>query len=221
MTRGARWVRTAIGTVLGLKLLALAPFLAGLATGEDSQATAVGVPRFAVAIEQEGSEGRPERLSGKGPEPKQPVQIPGGEPRDMFTTGSGGVRELSEAVRRKSEEIGRREAELAQREKALAAAAEDLQKKIAHLESLAMTPAGTEEPAMAELAKIYGAMKAEEAAPLLDRLGNETVQAIFAHMKQRQISAVLPLMDRDKAVALTELLGGRRRNEERTDAGGG
>jgi hypothetical protein len=63
---------------------------------------------------------------------------------------------------------------------------------------------------MEELGKIYGAMKAEEAAPLFDRLDDSTVLRIFQHMKQRQISAVLPLMKPEKAVKLTELLGGRR-----------
>jgi hypothetical protein len=63
---------------------------------------------------------------------------------------------------------------------------------------------------MEELGKIYGAMKAEEAAPLFDRLDDSTVLRIFHHMKQRQISAVLPLMKPEKAVKLTELLGGRR-----------
>jgi hypothetical protein len=63
---------------------------------------------------------------------------------------------------------------------------------------------------MEELGKIYGAMKAEEAAPLFDRLDDVTVLRIFQHMKQRQISAVLPLMKPEKAVTLTELLGGRR-----------
>jgi hypothetical protein len=63
---------------------------------------------------------------------------------------------------------------------------------------------------MEELGKIYGAMKAEEAAPLFDRLDDATVLRIFQHMKQRQISAVLPLMKPEKAVKLTELLGGRR-----------
>ena len=62
---------------------------------------------------------------------------------------------------------------------------------------------------MEELGKIYGAMKAEEAAPLFDRLDDATVLRIFQNMKQKQISAVLPLMKPEKAVTLTELLGGR------------
>ena len=44
----------------------------------------------------------------------------------------------------------------------------------------------------------------------IDRLDDETVHAIFTNMKQKQISAILPLMNPDKAVALTKLLGGRR-----------
>jgi flagellar motility protein MotE (MotC chaperone) len=72
--------------------------------------------------------------------------------------------------------------------------------------------------AMEELGKIYGAMKAEEAAPLFDRLDDATVLRIFRHMKQRQISAVLPLMKPEKAVVLTELLGGRKPPPETTRA---
>ena len=64
------------------------------------------------------------------------------------------------------------------------------------------------ETAMEQLGGIYGAMKAEEAASLFDRLDNETVGQILRHMKQRQISAILPLMNPDKAVAITKILGG-------------
>jgi flagellar motility protein MotE (MotC chaperone) len=185
----------------------------------------------------------------KQPPATAPRILPGDPPPDgpsaAFAEQSRVLQGLLEAIQRRSAELDLREAELVQRETALDTAEENLDKKIAHLEQLAQqatpgggagspaapqgifgaaTAAAAAAPAssMDQLGRIYGAMKAEEAAPLLDRLDDETVHAIFANMKQKQISAILPLMNPDKAVALTELLGGRRstRNADEADSGG-
>lgn len=160
--------------------------------------------------------------------------LPGDPPPDgpsaEFAEERRVLHRLLDAIKRRSAELDLREAELVQRETALGVAEEDLDKKIGHLESLTARAGGEGAPAavaaprgraapaaaapmpssMDQLGRIYGAMKAEEAAPLLDRLDDETVRAIFSHMKQKQISAILPLMKPEKAVALTRLLGGRR-----------
>jgi flagellar motility protein MotE (MotC chaperone) len=49
-------------------------------------------------------------------------------------------------------------------------------------------------------------MKPEEAAPILDRLDDATATSIFACMKERQVGAILALMNKDRAVALTKAL---------------
>ncbi len=166
-----------------------------------------------------------------------PLRIPGDGPSAAFATDSQGLRTLLEAVRRRDAELAERNAELTRREGALKVAATDLDAKIRHLEALtgkvtgvAPAPAGALPPggataaatptnaSMEELGKIYGAMKAEEAAPLFDRLDSEIVYQIFRQMKQRQISAVLPLMDPEKAVALTERLSGRRATQKKAGA---
>jgi hypothetical protein len=56
--------------------------------------------------------------------------------------------------------------------------------------------------------KIYQAMKPEEAAPIFDRLDDATAMTIFGCMKEKQIGAILAVMSRDRAVALTRVLAG-------------
>jgi flagellar motility protein MotE (MotC chaperone) len=56
--------------------------------------------------------------------------------------------------------------------------------------------------------KIYQSMSPEDAAAILDRLDDATAMSIFAGMRERQIAAILALMDHDRAVALTRALAG-------------
>lgn len=56
------------------------------------------------------------------------------------------------------------------------------------------------------VAKIYESMKAEDAAPILDRMDDVSVREILLHMKERQIGAILAVMNKDKAVAVTKAL---------------
>ena len=209
-----RWIRTAIGAVVTLKLLGLAPFLATLSGGDRA------------AIAEDSVETKTEHGDGHGV-PRDAAGVSGVLPTAILDTERRGIGELLEAIHRRSAEIDAREVELSRREGAIAGAAKDLEEKIATLEALSakLAPdggAGGDSPvaSMEQLSKIYGTMKAEEAAPLLDRLENETVHAIFRGMKQRQISAILPLMDPDKAVELTELLGGRQRRGGRSSPRG-
>lgn len=224
MMRYGHWLRTGIGTVVGLKLLGVLPLLVVLLAGNDTGAIPTASPARALAAD--AGAGKHDAQAPASPARADLLRIPGDGPSATFAVESRGVQELVEALQRRSAELSKRDTELDRREAAIAVAEKGLEKRIAHLEKLTAGVvkgrpaaggfAGAGSPAvpgsaMEELGKIYGAMKAEEAAPLFDRLDTQTVYAIFKYMKQRQISAVLPLMNPDKAVELTELLGGRRR----------
>ncbi len=223
------WMRTGVAVVVGLKLVGLLPFHSVAGSGSARDAVEAAKPTADTAAPAVAPDALPvgdEQHETRG----APLRIPGDGSSAEFATENRGVRTLVEALRRRAEELETRDAELGRREEAVAGAAQDLDTKIRHLETLAAqvrpadttaavgageaaTPAATVSPSasMEELGKIYGGMKAEEAAPLFNRLDDEIVYQIFRHMKQRQISAVLPLMEPDKAVVLTEFLGGRKR----------
>lgn len=231
------WVRVAIAAVVGFKLLGFIPVVGTLTAEREGSATVVAAlaadPTTAPQRREPGkdvgvaTDGEREGSGAAGGPQVLPGDPPPDGPSAAFAEQSKVMHQLLEAIKRRSAELDLREAELVQRETALGVAEEDLDKKIAHLESLTagthgsggvgVLPApndrgGVPPPpsSMDQLGRIYGAMKAEEAAPLLDRLDNDTVRSIFSHMKQKQISEVLPLMKPEKAVALTVLLSGRR-----------
>jgi len=232
------WVRTVIGVVVGLKLLGFVPVIGTLtseARREGSPATALAADPEQTTTAPAPAEATANGTGTPGEKTSEPAGqiLPGDPPSDgpsaEFAEQSKVMHRLLDAIKRRSAELDLREAELVQRETALGAAEEDLDKKIGHLTSLTAKAGGDSAPAAAaprgrgaaaaaapipssmdQLGRIYGTMKAEEAAPLLDRLDDETVRAIFSHMKQKEISAILPLMKPEKAVALTRLLGGRR-----------
>lgn len=226
MRRYGRWLHTGIGTVVGLKLLGFLPVLVVALAGHEPRTMPTASPSPALAADAGAAAPATQEHDAGSDTVPDPVRIPGDGPSTAFTVESRGVQGLVQALRRRDAELAKREAELTRREASIAAAEKALDQKIVHLEALtAGVVTGSPAPdgsaggtspavvssAMAGLGKIYGSMKAEEAAPLFDRLDTQTVYAIFNHMKQRQISAVLPLMNPDKAVELTELLGGHRR----------
>lgn len=135
-----------------------------------------------------------------------PVSIP--KPRD-----NAEARSLLESLASRQAVLEKRERELAAREDRLEIYEKDLAEKIAYLENLQKEiaresgdMARADAEAAASLAKVYAAMKPSEAAPLLDRLDDETVLRILAHMRAKQIGELLPLLDRDKAIVLTQAL---------------
>jgi flagellar motility protein MotE (MotC chaperone) len=218
-----RWIRIGVAVVVGLKLVGLTPLLVrAVSTPPPEPRPAAGAAADAEKPATPPPGSAKDDAASKG----GAVRIPGDGPSAEFAAERRGVEQLVEAIRAREQDLAKRDAALARREAAIAAAAKDLEQKITHLEALtggagagvpaaasgatAGEAAGTPAGSMEELGKIYGAMKAEEAAPLFDRLDTATVREIFRYMKQRQISAVLPLMNPEKAVALTELLGGRR-----------
>lgn len=134
---------------------------------------------------------------------------------DSLTTRPD-VRALLEAVEKRQAELDAREREVATKEQRLAVYEKDVIAKVASLEEIekrlsARAKAATQavDAASESLAKIYGTMKPEAAAPILDRLDDPTVLTIFRRMKEKQVGEILPLMTRDRAIALTQALADR------------
>ncbi len=123
------------------------------------------------------------------------------------------VRALLEALEHRQAELEAREREVASKEQRLALYEKDVTAKVASLEEIekrlsTRAKAATQavDTAAESLAKIYAAMKPEAAAPILDRLDDPTVLTIFRRMKEKQVGEILPLMTRDRAIALTQAL---------------
>jgi flagellar motility protein MotE (MotC chaperone) len=123
---------------------------------------------------------------------------------DLFAR-SRGFRELLAAVEQRGHDLDRREDAVAAREAALNALAATLGDRVEKLEPV---EGGEEDarPCAAMVSKVYETMKPEDAAPIIDRLDDATATSIFTCMKERQVAAILALMNHDRAVALTRAL---------------
>jgi flagellar motility protein MotE (MotC chaperone) len=181
--KGRRGIRFALAFVLGAKLALLAQGDGpALASGASAKAAAGGVGATASAADVKGAT-RPD------------------------------VRTLLDAIKRRQGELDAREREIAGREERLALYEKDVTAKVASLEEIEKrlsTRAKAVSQAVAaaaeSLAKIYGTMKPESAAPILDRLDDPTVLTIFRRMKEKQVGEILPLMTRERAIKLTQAL---------------
>lgn len=121
--------------------------------------------------------------------------------------------DLGEAVRRetelqaRSDELRERERRLGRMEANLETLRKETEAQVKRLEALRAEIEGVErskeEAASRSLAKIYGAMKAKEAAPLVARLEGEVVRRMFAQMKEKQVAAILAELPEKVAVDLT------------------
>jgi flagellar motility protein MotE (MotC chaperone) len=156
---------------------------------------------------------------------------------------SAGFREMLNAVAERSRELDERERKLAAREAGLASLEQTVAEEVARLEALtgvapepapaagapaarpkpgvpakASSPMANEERVI-EITRIFETMKAEEAAGILDKADDATLEAVLGRMKERQIGAILAAMNREKAVALTKLLAGTRGLGESGDGG--
>ena len=116
-----------------------------------------------------------------------------------------GFRELLEAVRARADALDRREAELRTREAGLATVRRAVAGEIGRLEDVAkaLGVVGAPGPAMS-IARVYESMRAEDAAPILDRLDDSTLRAVLSRMRERQVGAILAAMSRERAVAVTK-----------------
>lgn len=57
-----------------------------------------------------------------------------------------------------------------------------------------------------KLSRLYGAMKPEEAVPILNQLNDDTVLAIMSKMEEEQVAKLLALMDNKRAARLTQTM---------------
>ena len=191
--KGRRGFRFALAFVLGAKIALLAqgegPALASGASVKAAPADGAGVATTTVTA----SASEPKASAGTGAKP------------DVHT--------LLDALERRQAELDAREREVAGREERLALYEKDVTAKVASLEEIekrlstrAKAASQAVDAAAESLAKIYGTMKPESAAPILDRLDDPTVLTIFRRMKEKQVGEILPLMTRERAIALTQAL---------------
>jgi len=192
-----RWIRAAVLASLAFKVMVLGVWWwASVARAERAAKPAAAEVPSAAA-----------ESSGAGVSP------------ELFAK-SRGFRDLLEAVRQRGAELDRREQTVAAREAALKTLEQTLGAEVARLEGVGAPRGGVGGEAAAGVAgerggacsvavtKVYQSMKAEEAAPILDRLDDATVKGIFGCMKEKQIGAILAVMSRDRAAALTRALAG-------------
>lgn len=190
-----RYVRAAVLVSLASKLIVLGAWWWGAI---DWTATP------AIAAEAKGAE-------AKGAEKGAPTVAP-----DMLAE-SRGFRELLEAVQKRNADLDQRDQAMATRQATLRTLEKTVGDQIAKLEALTKPAAGKGGAealgapipgSPAGVTKIYETMKAEEAAPILDKMDDSTVKGILGTMKERQIGAILAAMNRDRAVAVTKVLAG-------------
>ena len=171
----------------------------------------------------------PPALAADGPETEAPPKLAVKPPQADEARATGGAKgerkERASGAELKSmlEELTRRQGELEERERAVTAREEklalyekDVTEKLAHLEQVGKSlkeelkrSSATSDEAAASLAKVYGAMKPAEAAPILDQLDEATALRILTRMKEKQVGEILPLMTRERAIVLTRSLAGR------------
>jgi flagellar motility protein MotE (MotC chaperone) len=193
-----RWLRRAIALALALKLVSFAAPGRG---GPDARGNALA----------EGAPDAPPTLAVVKP----PSRAGSGQ-RGAAPAGATDVESMLESLSRRQAELDQREKTLAAREEKLALYEKDVTEKIVHLErvgktlkdELARTHSASDDAA-ASLAKVYGAMKPAEAAPILDQLDEATALRILTRMKEKQVGEILPLMTRERAIGLTRSLAGR------------
>ena len=194
-----RYVRAAVLMSLASKLIVLGAWWWGATVWTD---------RPAIAAEAKGAEAKGAEKGGdKGAATVSPELL----------AESRGFRELLEAVQKRNADLDQRDQAMASRQATLRTLEKTVGDQVARLEVLTKPAAGkggaeaTGAPVVgspAGVTKIYESMKAEEAAPILDKMDDGTVKGILGSMKERQIGAILAAMNRDRAVAVTKVLAG-------------
>jgi flagellar motility protein MotE (MotC chaperone) len=197
--RGRRAIRLALAFILGAKLALMA--LGDAPLIEIARAATPGQGSSAASASATGT---------KVATAAEPKTAPGGSPKTD-------VRGLLESLERRQSELDARELEVKTKEERLALYEKDVTAKVASLEEIekrlsARAKAATQavDAAAESLAKIYGTMKPESAAPILDKLDDSTVLTIFRRMKEKQVAEILPLMTRERAITLTQALADRQ-----------
>jgi flagellar motility protein MotE (MotC chaperone) len=195
-----RAVRHALAILVVAKLALAGASLRGAMAGA-ATAPAPDLSRLPTSASQAAPDAHPALA---------PVDLPSA---DAAKGKSLETQSLLEAVARRQAELDEREKQLAAREQKLALYESDVTAKVTTLEALEKRLAekvkasnAAMDNAAQSLAKVYAAMKPQEAAPILEHLDEETVIRIFGRMKEKQIGEILPLMARDKAIVLTRSL---------------
>ena len=222
--RGSRALRVGLAVVLIVKVAAIAVWYTGgvsaaLALAAETRAARDGdasAVRVAAADVSNGKAGRAATQASDGDSGGRgaPRQLASVERTDAEPAAKPAqARELLEAITRRQAELDTRERDVAAREERLHLFEQDIVAKVASLEEIEKRLQGRAKAATAaadaaaeSLAKVYGAMKPADAAPILERLDEATVLGIFGRMKEKQIGEILPLMTKDKAIALTRAL---------------
>jgi flagellar motility protein MotE (MotC chaperone) len=139
-----------------------------------------------------------------------PASRPGERPRP------GDVHALLSAITERQAQLDARTRDLDAREERLQLYETDVTRKLEQLEAIekrlkasAEAQSASGEQGAASIAKVYGAMPAAKAAPILEQLDDATVLRILARMKEKEIGQILPLMTRERAIVLTRSLAGR------------
>ncbi|MBI3014045.1 MAG: hypothetical protein HYY65_03035 [Candidatus Tectomicrobia bacterium] len=121
--------------------------------------------------------------------------------------------QILQSLEKRKEDLDRREEALKRYEERLQSLKQEVEKKLAEIlqtekriqERLGMI-GQMEEEKISRLAKLYSGMRPEEAAPLLERMQEETTLKVFQRMKDRQASRILAFMNPEKAARLSEQL---------------
>lgn len=202
--RGLRWF---VAVLVATKLAASGASWLGLTVPE---------PPPALAADAAAEEAAPPALAVKPPPAPEAKDAEGAPSGRKDRASAADLKSMLEELSRRQAELDRREKAVAAREEKLALYEKDVTEKIAQLEQvgkalkdeLKKSSAASDEAA-ASLAKVYGAMKPAEAAPILDQLDEATALRILTRMKEKQVGEILPLMTRDRAIVLTRSLAGR------------
>lgn len=120
-----------------------------------------------------------------------------------------GLRELLASAQAQADELARRDAELRAREVALKAVQRAAAAEVTRLEGVAKALGISATPGTGvAITKVYESMRAEDAAPILDRLDDATLRALLGRMREKQVGALLAAMSPERAVAVTKVLAG-------------
>jgi len=121
---------------------------------------------------------------------------------------------LAGTLKERLDEVNARAQELDQREEDLDALQEEIDKKMQQLAELQkdVEQKLTELKAIKDsrfkkLIKVYSAMSASKLAPLLDKMGDDSVAEILRAMQPEDVAKILPKMAKDKAVRVSRIMG--------------
>ncbi len=146
-------------------------------------------------------------------DPAGATKAPTEAPAVTRPRGAREVARLVDAVARRQAELEEREREIAGRADLLAEQERHVGEEVARLEALEAKlgdrlaqNAEAEDAAATSLAKVYAAMKPDEAAKILGELDDDTLLRIVARMRSKELGLILSRLDAKKAVVVTTRL---------------